>query len=352
MAPVAEMVILARESRGQTQAALADRTGFTQGYISKIENGLLDPTPDRLGVIAEKLEFPVSLFFVNEPIVSGAVAVCHYRRRQSATVATLRRLNAHMHLVKWQCHRLLRGVELAFHNDFVRMDIDEYESPEQIAQMLRHMWGIPYGPLLDLTHVVEAAGGIVMKDPFGTDRVDEMSVWPQDGQPFFFMNLAVPADRYRLSLAHGIGHLVMHALPTPDRDIELDAMRFAGEFLAPGAEIEPELHDLSFAKLAQLKAKWRMAMQALIERAYRLGTLSDRQRRSFYTRLSQMGYRKREPHPLAAEEPRLIGRIVQHHQQQNGYTADELAAAVHLLPHEFRRRFMPASRNGRLQSVN
>ena len=40
----AEMVILARESRGMTQAALARAMNVQQGTVSKIEAGLQNPS--------------------------------------------------------------------------------------------------------------------------------------------------------------------------------------------------------------------------------------------------------------------------------------------------------------------
>lgn len=43
--------------------------------------------------------------------------------------------------------------------------------------------------------------------------------------PLFFVNVTIPADRVRFSLAHEIGHIVMHQLPTDDMEREAD--RFA-----------------------------------------------------------------------------------------------------------------------------
>ena len=39
------MLTLARESRGWTQGTLAERSGVSQPYISRIEKGLKEPAP-------------------------------------------------------------------------------------------------------------------------------------------------------------------------------------------------------------------------------------------------------------------------------------------------------------------
>ena len=54
-------------------------------------------------------------------------------------------------------------------------------------------------------------------------------------------------------------------------------------------------------------------MQALIERAHRLGTLSAQQRTSLYKALSSRGWRTREPlsDELVPERPSLVERLGQ-----------------------------------------
>ncbi len=57
--------------------------------------------------------------------------------------------------------------------------------------------------------------------------------------PLFFINVTIPADRVRFSLAHEIGHIVVHQLPTDDMEREAD--RFAAEFLMPESAVRPDL---------------------------------------------------------------------------------------------------------------
>lgn len=335
------MVSLARDARGLSQPALADLADISQAYLSKVENGVLALSEELADRLAKALDVPPSFFSLTEAVTGPGIG-CHYRRRQVVTVAKLRELQARMNIARIRYERLLRGVEIDNPNHFVHMDIDDYdESPEDIASLLRRMWHLPFGPVDNLTATIEAAGGMVMKESFGTDKVDEMSQWLKGHFPLFFMNEETPSDRYRWSLAHGLGHVVMHAVPGSEKQMEEEANRFAGEFLTPAAEIGPDLESLTMPKLAQLKLRWKVSMQALVMRAYQLGRISDRQRRSFFTRLSQAGYRKQEPHPLPDEEPTMLRRLIEFHRVEHGYSVSELAEALVMSKREFRRLYVP-----------
>jgi len=344
----ANMITLAREVRGLTQAELAGLIGVSQGFLSKLEHGLTEPSDELLERLTNALRFPQSFFFLTEPIY-GPSNACHYRRRQSAPVAKLRQLEARMNLARIRYEGLVSGVAIDYPNEFARMDIEDYDdSPEEVADLVRRMWNLPHGPISDLTYAVESAGGWVVKEAFDTDKVDELSLWIKGTSPFFFMNGDIPSDRYRWSLAHGVGHVFMHSMPRPEKVMEDDANRFAAQFLMPAAEIGSELESLSMQKLAQLKMRWKVSMQAIIQRAYDLGHLTDRQRKSFFTRLSQLGYRRREPNPLATEEPTVPRQLVEFHQAEHGYSVQNLAAVAYAMEPEFRTIYLPErpSRSG------
>ncbi|WP_410672237.1 ImmA/IrrE family metallo-endopeptidase [Amycolatopsis sp. cmx-4-68] len=85
-----------------------------------------------------------------------------------------------------------------------------------------------------------------------------MSTWPTGQQPLILLNRGRLPDRERFTLAHEVGHLLMHELPADDQEKEAD--RFAGEFLAPAEELEPLLWGWSKpcdhpAEVAQLRRR-------------------------------------------------------------------------------------------------
>lgn len=108
------------------------------------------------------------------------------------------------------------------------------------------------------------------------------------------MNSTAPIDRRRLTLAHELGHLVLHN-EYADPDMELQANQFAAEILMPEAAIKPFLHDLTLARLEAMKLEWGVSMQALIQRAVSLNTMDRSRQAALYKQLSSRGQRVREP---------------------------------------------------------
>ena len=224
-----EMLILAREFTGITQSELAARVGLSQAEISKIESGVRTPSEEQVGVFARHLNCVAEFFYVSDSIKNFSSACVYHRKRQSTTQGVLNKLLALVNKRRIQIKRLLYAAELT-DNLFPRMDIDEHPSgPGEIARAIRAAWKLPPGPIQNLTKAIEAAGGIVVRCGFGTNKVDAVSQWFPDGPPLFFVNDSIPTDRMRFSLAHEIGHVVMHQLPTDDMEREAD--RFASEFL-------------------------------------------------------------------------------------------------------------------------
>ena len=57
------MMVLARESRGETQTDLAKSLGVTQGTVSKYESGLNDPPPEFVKDLSDHLRYRTDFFF-------------------------------------------------------------------------------------------------------------------------------------------------------------------------------------------------------------------------------------------------------------------------------------------------
>lgn len=327
-----EMLILARQARGMTQAKLAKNSGVSQSTISKIEHGNRQLSIDDIAKFSVALGYPPE-FFERSGNQYGQGTVCHHRKRQSLGAEKLRQIHASMNVTRMATSDLLNGVELNPSYSFPRMEVDDFGSPEKIAQLVRLNWQLPLGPIKSMIGLVEAAGGIVVPCDFGTDKLDAISQRPEAQPPFFFVSTTAPGDRLRFNLAHELGHIIMHSEPAPGQEDEANA--FAAEFLMPAKEIKPQLRKLDMAKLADLKRHWKVAMQALIYRARTLGTITERQERSWFMRFNKLGYRKNEPVETAREEPTLIRRVVDFHRQQHGYSDAELSRAARLSEREF-----------------
>lgn len=154
--------------------------------------------------------------------------------------------------------------------------------------------------------------GLLIGEDFGTSRVDGLSQWVGD-HPVILFHDAAPVDRVRFTLAHELGHLVLHADALSTDDVEAQANAFAGELLLPAEVIRPALRNLKIGRLLDLKREYGVSMQAIVERAYHLDLLSPAQRTSMYKMLSARGWRTGEPGSgdLAPERPALAESIGQ-----------------------------------------
>ena len=327
-----EMLILARQARGMTQATLAKTSGVSQGTISKIEHGVRPLSDDDVAKFSAALRYPPE-FFNRAGEQYGQGTVCHHRKRQSVPISKLRQIHASMNVMRMSTGELLRGVEISAAHTFPRMEVEDFGSPQKIAQLVRQSWQLPLGPIKSMISVVEAAGGVVVPCDFDTDKLDAISQRPADEPPFFFVSVTAPGDRLRFNLAHELGHIVMHSVPAKGQEEEANA--FAAEFLMPAKEIKPQLKNLDMAKLADLKRHWKVSMQALIYRARTLEMITERQQRSWFMRFGKLGYRKNEPIEIPREEPALIRRVVDFHRQQHGYSDADLSRAARLTESEF-----------------
>ena len=310
-----------------TQAQLAYESKMAQGTLSKIESGALCISQNQLSRLSRVLRRPEG-FFLQPDAIYGATSGCLYHRKRSTIpLGVLKKIIASVNIKRMQVERLLRASEIQAENKFHRLDIQDFGSPEEIARTIRANWGVPPGPVNNLTLFIEAAGGIIVPLDFKTRKLDAMSQWLAGLPPIFFVNRDIPGDRLRFTLAHELGHLVMHAVPH-DGDMEREADVFAAEFLMPAAEIKPQLHNLTLQRLAQLKSVWRVAMQALLKRAVDLGTVTARQKSYLWMQMGKMGIRIVEPIPIQPEKPSLLSAIVNAHLVELGYTPEELADLV------------------------
>ncbi len=324
------MLLLARESRGWSQTEAAERVGITQGRLSKMEAGLLPVPPDVVGSLADVLSYPEDFFRQGDAVYGPSTTEFFHRKRQSAPIRVLDQIHAWINIRRIHIDRLLRSVASTKRLQFEHVDLDEYQSPEEIARKVRADWLLPKGPIKDLVRTIEAAGGIVVRFSFGTPKIDAVSTWVPGLPPLFFMNKDMPADRERLTLAHELGHILMHATVRPD--METEANRFAAEFLMPELDIRPQLRDVNLARLAGLKPLWRVSMQALLHRAQDLATITQARAKSLWVQLSQKGYRKHEPPELAFphEETRALRELVDLHLGSLGYSIADLAQLLAL----------------------
>jgi len=333
------MVTLARDSRGLTQTELATRLGIPQGTVSKIESGAMLIPPEFIQKISRELDYPEPFFTQTDAVYPFGSSTFYHRKLQSVTTGVLRRIEAKVNIYRFHITRLLRATDLDARCAFRRVDADEHGGRiEEIAQLTRAAWKIAAGPIENMVAVIENAGGIVVRFDFGTSKMFGLSEWIPPVPPLFFLNdnPQITSDRDRFTLAHELGHVLLHA--QPNANMEREADRFAAEFLAPARDVRPHLNaPIRLHTLGKLKPHWRMSMAALLYRARELKVVNDHQFRYLRIQLGQRGYRLREPPQLDVprEHPTLLNEIIAEHVKTLGFGYSDLAKMVNMNPQEF-----------------
>lgn len=308
MSGIGDVLETLRRARGLTQADLCAEAEVTQAALSRYENDQRMPDDEVLDRLARSLGVS-KRFLTRDHAVRGALAVdAHMRRQRTTKASAWRRLEARLNAYRLHVSVLFEDVSMRAEQSVPTFDpIDT--TPTQAALMVRAQWRLPVGPVRHLIRWLEAAGCVILEEDFGTSRIDGLSQWIGD-HPVLLLNAAAPVDRKRLTLAHELGHLVLHN-GVATEDPEREANEFAAEFLMPAHVIKPDLRPATLGHLRDLKRVWGVSMQALFERAYSLKQVSATDRTSFYKSMNARGWKTTEPDSdlLAPELPQLIAAI-------------------------------------------
>ncbi len=353
-----KILLVARQARRLSQLELSELTGIDQGLLSKIENGLREPTEDVVTRISEKLGFPQGFFYQSGRIYGLPVSVhASHRKRCSVGMRQLDYIHAELNIRLWNLKKLLQSVELLPPElPMPYLDIDDYKGDiDKIADLVRKTWLLPRGPIENLTECLERAGCVVFWCDFDNIAIDGVTIASFHDMPIcIFLNKDRPADRMRFTLAHELGHIVMHKIPHPEMEEQAD--HFASAFLMPYSDIREQFgmigNRITLPNLAYLKPIWRVAMQALLMRAKSTGIISKNQSEYLWKQISIAKIRLHEPPELdfPHEEPTNLKTVLNLHIEELGYSVSELAEAVYLNESEFRQKYHiddtnPAQRN-------
>ncbi|HEX7125671.1 MAG TPA: XRE family transcriptional regulator [Thermodesulfobacteriota bacterium] len=304
-------VRLARELRGLTQTELGRRVGLAQPSIAQVEAGLFEPSDRVLKLIALQTGFPPAFFRRTED-AEFPMGSLLFRSHVSASARLRTQAYQHARIIYQVIIGLARRVPL-LPIGLPRLS----EEPGAAAAIARSALGFsPETPIKNLIRALERAGVLVIALPTEIeDGIDAFSAWVGDDtkRPVIGVVPDRPGDRLRLSVAHEVGHLVLHSTPRPPgKELEAEAFGFGAELLMPEAAMRAELvPPLTLTHLSMLKARWGVAIAALIRRARDLAIISPRQYSYLFEQLGAKGWRTREPVPIPVEKPRALRKMAE-----------------------------------------
>ncbi|MFO1185931.1 MAG: XRE family transcriptional regulator [Bauldia sp.] len=318
---------------GLTQGEAAERIGVPQVSLSRYENAIQTPPDEFVARAAVVFDLPESFFRQPDQIVGAPVSVHPmWRKKSDVGARDIERIIAELNIRVLHIRRMLDALEHTPQADLPRLDPADYRGDiERIAALVRSHWLIPPGPFENLTKAVERAGVAVILSPLSGTAVSGVTVSVPGMLPIVILNRDQPADRLRWTLAHEIGHLVMHRFPVPE--MEEQANEFASALLMPQAEIEAAFGPrIDMKRLAALKPEWRVSMQALLYRAESKGMIEKEKATWLWRKFSYNRWRLREPPELdfPTEQPGVIPRMVRLHLENFGFSKGEFARLLHI----------------------
>lgn len=290
MSAAGDMLRLARQWRRFTQQEAAARMKEQQAHLSRVENGTVEPRADLIGRAAAVYSLPLSFFQSLETVYGPPVSVHPMTgKRSDVTARELNSITAELNIRLFHLRRFLENVDYRLTLNLPVLDIEEHGEPSRIADRVRAHLGLPSGPVRNLTATLEKAGVIIGMSNFYGASVSGVSFRAPGHLPLIVLNSHMPADRLRFTLAHELGHLVMHRFPTTG--MEDEANDFASAFLMPEDDMRSAFLGRKFGMelLAALKPEWRVAMQALLMRAERLDIITSNQTRYLWQQIAKRG---------------------------------------------------------------
>lgn len=334
---IGDRVRHARELSGLTQGELAAKCDVAQATVAMIERDALAPSAEFLRRLATATSFPPE-FFMNAPDWEFPLGSLSYRKFSKLRAAE----RTKSHRIAQQSFELYEFLAARLKTPRVAIGKMPGEHPQAAARLTRTLLGLgATGPVRGLVSRLERNGirvfflPEVIEDPDHESRtdienVDGFSIWVEGTKPFIAVNGGRPGDRIRLTLAHELGHLVLHYPFHAEQDIEREAYLFGAEFLFPEESLRAELHPpVTLAKLAELKARWSVSMSTILYRARELNIVTDRQHKYLRMHMGKRGWTKNEPVEIPIEAPRALHYMADL-AYQNDRSHQALAADAHL----------------------
>lgn len=311
---IGERVRLAREATRMTQNELAAAAEIAQGTLSDLEAGrIFTPADETIERIARATTFPLN-FFYRGPLPDMPDG--NFRKLKRGTSKVGRQVRAQVrHLVEivQEADGKLKLPPVVLEPVSKGMDAQEIE---EFAVAVRRLLGVgSRDPIPNVTRAVERAGVVVLRLPADMEDHDGFSTWPDyglGGRPVIAISSGYPGDRDRFTVAHELGHLVLHtARPKVEPDAaEREANQFAQAFLVPAEAAQEALRaPITLATLKNVKATYGVSIGMLIKRAHNLGFIDDAYYTSLRKQLSRRGWNKVEPVEVGTERPLLMAKV-------------------------------------------
>lgn len=313
---IGERIKRARAAAGLSMKALADQVGISANMVKKYEHNQSLPSSPVLLKLASALSVRTEYFFRPDKITLSKV---EYRKKASAPAKLIKRIEADVmdQSERWlELKQLWPNFPIAdFQFKPSLGNIRSLDDLERAAAQVREYWQLGMNPLPDLIDLLESKGILVIVSQVEqADKFDGLQAHIA-GQPVIVVSAHWPGCRQRFTLAHELGHLLLHDVLPEDIDEEAACNRFASAFLLPEPGVYQHFghkrHTLEAKELYLLKQEYGLSMAACLYRAADLNIITASRRKELFIAFSKKGWRKQEPgQPYPQERTHLFEQLV------------------------------------------
>lgn len=342
-----KQLIFAREYRGYSQTELSSKIdGLSQSNLSKFEKGVSVLSEDLIQKVISFLDFPTNFFTQN---ISNQTETAHFRQRTTMSKKIKTEIDHSYRLIGYLIDQMSDSLDWPSFM-FKSLDIEDGYTPKIIAHHTRKFLGLKSDePVREICYLLES-NGIIIVELEATEKFDGVSFITDKGFPTIVINKAFCNDRKRFTIAHELGHLLMHSVNNPaipeyrELEKENEANKFASEFLMPTDAIINSLYDLRLSYLAELKRYWLTSMSSIIRRAKDLQCITKEKYTYLNIEFSRKGWKKDESFvSVFIDSPVLFKKGYSMHKIDLSYSDLELSKAFSL-PIDIVKRFCDSNK--------
>lgn len=315
----AERLVRARKAAGLSMNALAEEISLSANAIKKYEHGDNMPSSTNLLKLAKALNVRTEYFF--RPIKVEIKGV-EYRKRASTPQKLIDQVNGDV------MDQAERWTELLnFYPDSVKPvpqfslpanlpeQVGSYEQIETIADLMRTEWSLGLNPIPDMIDTFESRGVMIITTSVEVEKKFDGLAGTIGSTPLVVISTHQPGDRQRFTLAHELGHLVLHGRLAEELNEEKACNHFAGAFLFPKQAVLQHLGEhrraLEAQELYMLKQEFGISMMSILVRAGQCGIINEGLQKRYYMQFNKQKWRTQEPgQPYPNEETYLFKQLI------------------------------------------
>ncbi|VDG20612.1 hypothetical protein [Lactobacillus plantarum subsp. plantarum] [Lactiplantibacillus mudanjiangensis] len=325
-----ENLKFARQLKGMSKVELASETGVSKQSVTNWEKGTRSPDFLNIRRLASVLSVPYTFLIGTSKfnqsdskmvLFRSKVAVpkknkLSYERRADVYASFVNVMSTFVSYPQF----LLSNIELNYSSFRI---ISDYVI-EKKANDIRHLFKLSNGPIENVTALLERSGISVV---FISDQhagIDAVSKKYKNGYVILLNVFNQSAARVRFSLAHELGHIILHSgysrnvyeTQTIHKRLEEEANYFASCLLMPQDGFLMDIISPTLKGLINVKWHWKLSIQAMAMRLEQLDIIDDSKKVQIFIELSRRYSRAKEPYDfgdnsIPMEKPTLANSAIE-----------------------------------------